>query len=233
MSVEDHKRAAAEAALAELPAEGIIGLGSGSTARYFVRALRGVIAGGRPLVGVPTSDDTRAEAAAAGLRLLDDDGPWAIAVTFDGADEIDPALDLIKGHGGAHTREKIVSEASAKTVIMADSTKLSEHLGERRAVPIEVLAFGHQTTAARLSRLGRAVLRAERGEPVRTAAGNVIYDLFTGAIGNPRQLATELAAIAGVVETGLFIARADVVLIGSRTGVERRVRVRASREGDL
>jgi ribose 5-phosphate isomerase A len=224
MSVDDHKRAAAEAALAELPLEGTIGLGTGSTARLFVQALRGVIASGRRLVAVATSDETRAEAAALGIPLLDDEGPWSIAVTFDGADEVDPALDLIKGRGGAHTREKIVSYASAKTVIMIDSGKLSHRLGEQKPVPVEVLTFAHRTTCERLARFGRPVLRAGPDGALRTPAGNVIYDLQTGPIADARQLEAALLAIPGVVETGLFIARADVVLIGSSHGVERRIR---------
>ena len=224
MSIEDYKRAAARAAIEELPAEGIIGLGSGSTAQLFLEVLREVITGGRRLVGVPTSEETRVRATELGIPLLGDDGPWAIAVTVDGADEVNPALDLIKGQGGAHTREKIVSAASAKTVIIVDDSKLSQQLGERRPIPIEVLAFAHNTTSARLLRFGRPIRRRLRGEPQRTPAGNFIYDLEVAPISDPRSLEADLLAIPGVVETGLFVARADVVLIGSSTGVERRIR---------
>lgn len=224
MSEDEYKRAAANAALDELPADGIVGLGSGSTVRFFLQALGSAIASGRRIVGVPTSKATRAEATALGIPLLADDGPWQIAVAFDGADEVDPALDLIKGHGGAHTREKIVSYASAKTVIMIDDSKLSQRLGERRAIPIEVLVFAHKTTSERLGRFGRSVQRVQRGQAVRTDGGNVIYDLHVGPIANLRQLEAELLAIPGVVETGLFLGRVDVVMIGSSRGVERRVR---------
>jgi ribose 5-phosphate isomerase A len=224
MTIDDQKRAAAQAALDELPAAGVIGLGTGSTTRFFVHAVAGAIAAGRRLVAVATSEDTRAEATALGIRLLDDDGPWSIEVAFDGADEVTPALDLIKGNGGAHTREKIVSYAAAKTVIMVDSTKLSPRLGEHRPLPIEILTFGHKTTAEALARFGRPVLRTVGELPVRTPAGGVIYDLHLAPIDDPRQLDTALRAIPGVVETGLFIDRADVVLIGSERGVERRVR---------
>jgi ribose 5-phosphate isomerase A len=224
MSAEDYKRAAAFAALDELPADGIIGLGSGSTARLFLEVLRDAIVGGRRFVGVPTSEETRAHATDLGIPLLGDDGPWAIAVTVDGADEVNPALDLIKGRGGAHTREKIISAASAKTVIIVDDSKLSQQLGERSPIPIEVLAFAHNTTSARLLRFGRPVRRRSHGCPERTPAGNFIYDLEVAPVSDPRLLEMELLAIPGVVETGLFVARADVVLIGSPTGVARRVR---------
>jgi ribose 5-phosphate isomerase A len=224
MSIEDNKRAVAMAALAELPIDGIIGLGSGTTADVFLTVLRDAIASGRKLVGVPTSEETRSRATALGIPLLADDGPWAIAVTVDGADEVSPALDLIKGHGGAHTREKIVSAASARTVIIVDDSKLSGHLGERRPIPIEVLAFAHNTTSAHLLRFGRPVRRCRLGIPDQTPAGNFIYDLEVAPIADPGELEAELLAIPGVVETGLFVARADVVLIGSSRGVERRVR---------
>jgi ribose 5-phosphate isomerase A len=224
VTVDDHKRAAARAALDELPAEGIIGLGSGSTARFFLDVLRVAIAGGRRFVGVPTSDETRAYADALGIPLLGDDGPWSISVTVDGADEVDPALDLIKGRDGTHTREKIVSCASAKTVIIVDETKLSQRLGERRPVPIEVLAFAHGATSDRLLRFGRPVRRQQGGAPARTAAGNFIYDLEVAPIEDAGALEAGLLAIPGVVETGLFVARADVVLVGSSRGVERLAR---------
>jgi ribose 5-phosphate isomerase A len=224
MSLDDHKRAAAQAALAELPGDGIIGLGTGSTARCFLEALRTAIAAGRRFVGVPTSDETREHASALGIPLLGDDGPWSIAVTVDGADEVDPALDLIKGRGGAHTREKIVSAASARTVIIVDDTKLSPRLGERSPIPIEVLAFAHGATSAHLLRFGRPVQRRLHGTAVRTAAGNLLYDLEVAPILDARRLEAELLAIPGVVETGLFVGRADVVLVGSSRGVERLVR---------
>jgi ribose 5-phosphate isomerase A len=224
MSVDDHKRAAAYAAIDELPTDGIVGLGSGSTTCFFLDALRGAIAGGRRFVGVPTSDEARVRASALGIPLLGDDGPWSIAITVDGADEVDAALDLIKGSGSSHTREKIVSFASAKTVIIVDDTKLSERLGERRPIPIEVLAFAHGTTSARLLRFGRPVQRRLSGAPVRTAAGNLIYDLEVAPVTDSRLLEAQLLAIPGVVETGLFVARADVVLVGSSHGVKRLVR---------
>ena len=213
------KRAAALAALSELPPSGTIGLGTGSTTRLFIDALGELVAQGRRYTGVPTSDASRTQAAALGIPLLSDDGPWDIDVTVDGADEVSPALDLIKGGGGAHTREKIVNAASRRNVIIVDESKLSPQLGTRWRLPIEVLAFAHAETARHLAHFGAPVLRAQR-----TDAGNVIYDLACGPIADPAALDAALHMVPGVVETGLFVRRADVVLVARAGGVERLAR---------
>jgi len=218
---DDAKRAAARAALAELPERGIVGIGTGTTAKWFIEALADVRERYRV---VATSQASRALAASLGLALLGDDGPWDIAVTVDGADEVDDELQLIKGGGGAHAREKIVNASSRRNVIVVDDSKRSRRLGERRAVPVEVLRFGHGATAARLGAFGAAALRVVDGAPFATDAGNVIYDIACGPIEDPRALDAALHAIPGVVETGLFVDRADVVLVASATGVERLTR---------
>jgi len=220
---DDIKRRAARAALAELPPDGVIGIGTGSTARLFIDALGELVASGRRYTCVPTSQASRTQAQGLGIPLLSDDGPWDIAVTIDGADEVSAALDLIKGGGGAHTREKIVNYSSRRNVIIVDGSKLSRRLGEQWPVPVEVLPFAHLATAAHLGKLGTPVLRKKAGAVVSTDAGNLIYDVACGPIGEPRALDAALRAIPGVVETGLFIGRADVVLVASETGVERRV----------
>src|SRR4051812_28846425 len=162
MSAQDEaKRAAAKAALDELPAQGVVGLGSGSTAKLFIDEVGALVKAGRKLSGVPTSEASRAQATALGIPLLSDDAPWNIDVTVDGADEVDAALDLIKGGGAAHTREKIVSHASKRNVIIVDATKLSTRLGEKWHVPVEVLAFAHPTTASHLARVGAVTLRTK------------------------------------------------------------------------
>lgn len=222
--IDDAKRKAALAALDELPPEGVIGLGSGSTARLFIDALGELVAGGRRYTGVPTSDASRAQAQALGIPLLPDDGPWDIAVTVDGADEVNDALDVIKGGGGAHTREKIVNFSSRRNVIIVDGTKISRRLGERWAVPVEVLPFAHLATRAHLSRLGSPAMRTVGGVPFRTDAGNAIYDVACGPIDDPRALDAALRGIPGVVETGLFVGRVDVVLVARDSGVERLLR---------
>jgi ribose 5-phosphate isomerase A len=218
---DDAKRRAALAALAELPPEGVIGLGSGSTARLFIDAIGELVAAGRRYTGVPTSQASRRQAEQLGIPLLPDDGPWDIAVTVDGADEVDDALDLIKGGGGAHTREKVVNFSSRRNVIVVDASKRSRRLGERWPVPVEVLPFAHLATRAHLARLGVPVLRTAGGAPYHTDAGNLIYDVACGPIADARALDTALHAIPGVVETGLFIGRTDVVLVARDTGIER------------
>jgi ribose 5-phosphate isomerase A len=223
MTELDPKKAAALAALRELPDEGVIGLGTGSTTKLFIDAIGACVRDGRRYVGVPTSEASRAQARSLGIPLLDDDGPWSIDVCVDGADEVDEWLNLIKGGGGAHTREKIVNAASAKNVIICDESKVSRRLAEKRAVPVEVLPFAHLTTAGHLARLGEPVLRTVGSAVVRTDSGNLIYDVGVEPLEDPAALERALRAIPGVVETGLFIARADVVLIASARGVERKV----------
>jgi ribose 5-phosphate isomerase A len=223
MDQDAMKRAAAQAALAELPEGGTIGLGTGSTARHFIDALGALVQQGRKYVGVPTSEASRQQAAALGIPLLGDEGPWDIDVTVDGADEVDAALHLVKGGGGAMTREKIVSFSSRKNVIVVDESKLSQRLGEVWPVPIEVLPFAHLSTARHLSAFGQPVRRVKAGAPARTDAGNFIYDLKAGPIADPAALDAKLHAVPGVVETGLFVGRADVVLVAAAAGLRRMV----------
>lgn len=232
-TIDDAKRKAALAALSEVreqATEGgisarpvIVGLGSGSTSRIFVQELAKALDGLR-VIGVPTSESTRTLAASLGIPLLDDEGPWSVDVNVDGADEVSEALDLIKGGGAAHAREKIVNYASRRNVVIVDASKLSARLGERWPVPIEVLPFAHGTTRAHLEVHGRPELRMKDGALVKTDAGNVIYDLRVGPIADPGALDHALKAIPGVVETGLFVGRADVVLVAGAGGVKRLVR---------
>lgn len=215
------KREAARAALALLPERGVVGLGSGSTAELFIEEVGRLVAAGRELVGVPTSEASRKQAAALDIPLLDDDGPWEIDVCVDGADEVSDSLDLIKGGGGCHTREKIVSHASRTNVIVVDESKLSRRLGEKWAVPVEVMRFGLESTRRWLESHGRVSLRERGGRPFVTDAGNLIYDVRAGAIDDPRALDMALRSIPGVVETGLFIGRADIVVVAGADGVRQ------------
>jgi ribose 5-phosphate isomerase A len=219
MNQDEAKRKAAEAALEHLPEQGVVGLGSGSTARIFIDLVGELVKGGRRLQGVPTSDASRRQAQALGIPLLDDLGPWAIDLCVDGADEVSDALDLIKGGGGAHTREKIVNYAARKNLIIVDESKLSRRLGERWPVPVEVLAFAHRTTADALGRVGSADLRLKDGQPWRTDSGNFLYDVRVGPLDDPAELDRRLHALPGVVETGLFIGRADQVIVAGENGV--------------
>ncbi|MDF3070737.1 MAG: ribose-5-phosphate isomerase [Polyangiaceae bacterium] len=224
MSSDEMKRQAARAALRHLPDEGVLGLGTGSTTRFFIEAVGELVRGGRAYTGVPTSIGSRRLAEACGIPLLTDDGPWPIDVCVDGADEVSPTLDLIKGGGGAHTREKVVSNAAKRNVIIVDETKLVARLGQTRKVPLEVLSFGYRTTLAALSPFGTPELRLVDGAPLRSDAGNFIVDLATGELAHPSQLDQALQALPGVVGTGLFLGRADVVVVAGSSGIRELAR---------
>jgi ribose 5-phosphate isomerase A len=219
MNRDEAKRLAARAALQLLPEVGVVGLGTGSTAAIFIDAVGELVRHGRNLAGVPTSEASRRQAEALGIPLLADDGPWTVDVCVDGADEVSRNLDLIKGGGGCHTREKIVNHAAHLNVIIVDEGKLSERLGERWPVPVEVLGFGHRATARALERWGTVTLREKDARPWLTDAGNLIYDVRTGPIADAAALERELRAVPGVVETGLFVARADRVIVAAGSGI--------------
>ena len=224
MNADESKQQAGEAA-ADLVSPGmVVGLGTGSTAAHFVRAL-----GSRRLDihGVPTSEATAALARDVGLSLIDLDEAGTIDLTVDGADEIGPGLALIKGGGGALLREKLVWEASRRCVVIADRSKIAPVLG-RYPLPIEVIPFGHTTTLGRiiggLADCGVTAtprLRRKDGVPVITDSGNLIYDAPCGAILDPPSVEAALKSITGVVEHGLFLGLAREALIGTENGVER------------
>jgi len=222
MSDERSKKLAARAALSILPESGVIGLGTGSTVRFFIEGVAELVRQGRDYQGVPTSQKSRELAASLGVPLLDDDGPWDVLLCVDGADEVSDDLDLIKGGGGAHTREKIVNFASRRNAIVVDDSKLSRRLGERYSVPVEVLAFAHRETHFLLRMHGEPTLRMAGGGPFRTDSGNYIYDLRTGPIHRPAELDADLRTIPGVVGTGLFCGRCDVLFV-TRDGEVQRI----------
>lgn len=219
MLPDQAKRLAAERALEHLPERGVVGLGSGSTARLFIEAVGQLVAAGRDLKGVPTSEESRALAESLQIPLLDDTGPWSIDVCVDGADEVSDQLDLIKGGGGCQTREKIVNFSSRTNIIVVDSSKLSRLVGERWPVPLEVLPFGRNSTVAALSKLGETAIRLRNGIPWMTDAGNFIFDVKLGPITHPGETDRLLRSIPGVVETGLFVRRADIVIVAGEEGV--------------
>jgi ribose 5-phosphate isomerase A len=219
--MSDAKREAARAALSLLPERGVVGLGSGSTAELFIDEVARLVEAGRDLRGVATSQASRRRAESRGIVLLPDGGPWQVDVCVDGADEVSEALDLIKGGGGCHSREKIVSHAARCNVIVVDESKLSTQLGEKWAVPVEVLPFGAQSTRRCLANHGDVTLRERGGQPFITDSGNFIFDVRAGVIPDPSALERALRSIPGVVETGLFIARADVVVVAGASGVRQ------------
>lgn len=221
MNQDEAKRAAARAALDELPPEGVIGLGSGSTMKLFVEEIGALVAKGRKFVGVPTSEGTRRQAESLGIPLLSDEGPWDVLVCFDGADEVDERRNLIKGGGAAHTREKIVNYAARRNVIVVDDTKMSKRLGEKWPIPTEVLPFAHKSTARLLETIGKPVLREKNGAWVKTDANNLVYDLHTGPMDDPASIERAIKSIPGVVECGLFVHRCDAVVIAGESGIRK------------
>jgi len=225
MNADDQKRAAGEAAAALVRPGMTVGLGTGSTAAWFVRALAARALDN--VRGVATSLGTQALAASLGITVADLDDVKTIDLTVDGADEIGPGLSLIKGGGAALLREKLVWEASQRCVVIADAGKRVRRLGAF-PLPIEVVAFGHTKTALRLCDalsdcdIGAAPqLRRRDGAPVLTDAGNLIYDAACGVIADPAQLADALKSVTGVVDHGLFLDLADEALIGADEGVQR------------
>jgi len=226
MSSDEMKRTAALAALELLPATGVLGLGTGSTTRWFIEAVGELCRGGRRFSCVPTSRASRALAEQLGIPLLDDAGPWQIDVCVDGADEVSDTLDLIKGGGGAHTREKIVNQAAKLNVIIVDESKLVTRLGEKFKVPLEVLPFGFQTTLRALTAFGHPEVRQAKGATYLSDSANFIVDLATGPLDAPADFDRALRGLPGIVETGLFIQRADVVVIAGASGVSKRVRAK-------
>lgn len=196
-----------------------IGLGSGSTSEIFVRGLAELVRQGVAVSGVPTSRATEMLARSLGLPLLDHlDGPVDLAI--DGADEIDPQLNLVKGRGGAMVREKIVARAARRLVIIADESKLVDRLG-RGPLPVEVLPFLWSTTGAQLDALGaRATVRESDRERFVTDNGNFIFDCtFPTGIDDPHGLAAALSLIPGVVGDGLFLGLAAAAIVGREDGV--------------
>ena len=226
------KREAAEAAVALVQDGMVVGLGTGSTATFAIEALAKRHRQGLRFVGIPTSERTAAEAAAEGIPLTSFAVHRAIDLTIDGADEVERGtLNLIKGLGGALLREKIVAAASRQLAIIVDGEKMVNRLGTHAPVPVEVVEFGLEPTWAALEALGASVrLRhSSAGDPFVTDSGNRILDCRFDAIIDPAQLEERIGRIVGVVESGLFINRADWVFVADAVGVHRLTSPRGHR----
>lgn len=219
------KRIVAERAVDDYIEDGMtVGLGTGTTAYYVIRRVGELVRGGMDLRCVATSGQTEDIAKECGITVVPLDDVDAVDVTIDGADEIDPGMQLIKGLGGALLREKIVASVSKEEVIVADESKKVERLGTRSPLPVEVVGFGHAVTKRALERQGcRPVLRMKDGAPFVSDGGNLIYDCHFDGIDNPFFLETRLNVIPGVVENGLFLNTATAVLIASRDGTVSRL----------
>ena len=219
-SAEDMKRRAADAALKYVKGGMVLGLGTGSTARHFLEGVARLVAGGTDLRGVPTSFATAEAAKRLGIPLTSLEEHPRLDLCVDGADEVDPKLNLIKGLGGALFREKIVAAASRKFVVIVDESKLVPRLGTKAPIPVEVHPFGWRTAAAALKDLGAKVeLRRMDGQVFRTDNENHILDARFGPLRAPGKTAAALCAIPGVIGHGLFLGMADVVLAGTEKGV--------------
>ena len=215
---DELKQAAAEKAL-ELVQDGmLVGLGTGSTARYFTEGVGRLVAGGMKVRAVPSSRATAELAAELGIPIVTE-LIGMIDLSVDGADEVDPALNLIKGRGGAMVREKLVAAASRRFVVVVDESKLVRQLGAG-VLPVEVLPFLWRTTADRLILLGASLtVRGGEEAPYVTDNGNLILDLtFEGGIADPQALATSLKVTIGVVEHGLFVGMTDSCIVAGADG---------------
>ena len=230
--MEELKRQAAARALEHVRDGMRLGLGTGSTAKHFVELLGEVVRAGLRVVGVPTSDATRVDALRCGIALTTLDEIDRLDLTVDGADEIDPALNLIKGGGGALLREKIVASASDRMIVIADDSKWVESLG-RFPLPVEVIPFGLAATERALGKAfaeagasGEMAVRKDRdGHVFVTDGGHWIVDAHLGRIRDVARLAGLLSTIPGVVEHGLFVGLADTAILAGEQGirvVERR-----------
>jgi len=224
MDTDALKRAAADAAVTLVQSGMAVGLGTGSTAAHAIAALiRRVREESLDIVAIATSERSAAQAREGGLQLTDFARHRRLDLTIDGADEITRGtLHLLKGAGGALLREKIVASASDRLAIIADESKLVDQLGSVAPVPVEIVRFGWETTAERVSRIAKPQLRlGPDGQPYRTDGGNYILDCTCGEITDPAALEAALARIVGVVESGLFIGMADVAFVAGPTGVAR------------
>ena len=228
---EAWKRAAAAEALAQVQSGMVLGLGTGSTVAHFLELLGARIESGEltDIVGVPSSIRTGREARAAGIPLTGLADHPHLDLAVDGADEVTPQLDLIKGMGGALLREKMVAQASDRLVIIVDSGKAVERLGTRSALPVEVVDWGWSGHVAFLEARGAAVQvrRFEDGPPFKSDNGNLILDCrFAEGIADPAALEAGLRARAGLVETGLFLGMADEAILAGPEGISRLRRPR-------
>jgi ribose 5-phosphate isomerase A len=220
LEVEGWKNVSASAAAKFVKTGMAVGLGSGTTVTHLIR----VLAEQRPKATfIPSSIATQNLASKLGLKLGSLENHPKLDLAIDGADEVDPGFNMIKGKGGAHTREKIVASAAKKVLIMVDRTKLVKRLGKRARVPVEVLPFEYKFTMRKLSQLnGKSILRTtSAGKPFVTDNGNYIIDVKFPQISKPAELEAKINTVPGVVENGLFVGVADEVFVGHEGGCAR------------
>ena len=220
LTPDQHKVQAAQKAVEYIQDGQILGLGTGSTVHHFLTALGARVQHGLRIRGVPTSQATAIYATQLGIPLLDNDEPWDIDVAVDGADQVDPQLNLIKGGGGALLREKIVARAAKQFIVIVDEAKQRPHLGLPFPLPVEILSFGWATTQQHLEKMGWPTPRREQaGQPFVTDNGNYIVDLHIPHIADSASLETTLLQLPGVIECGLFVHMTSLVITGTDQGV--------------
>ena len=222
---EEAKRTASAEAVKHVENGFIVGLGSGSTVAHVIQEVgKRMRERDLQILGVPTSHQTRMLAVRSGIPITTLNEHPQLDLAIDGADQVDEQLNLIKGMGGALTREKVVASVANQFVVVVDETKLVKKLGANCIVPVEVLPFAVPTVASKMRRMGgKPVLREVKRKvgPVITDNGNFIIDLDFGPINKPRELDLKLQLIPGVIETGLFIGMVEVAYVGTPTKVKR------------
>jgi ribose 5-phosphate isomerase A len=221
------KELAAREAVKYVEDDMVVGLGSGSTATIAIKLLGEMVQqASMKIVGIPTSKDSESLGRSVGIPIGELKAHTNIDITIDGADEVDPDLNLTKGLGGALVREKIIAASTNVEIIIVDESKLVEHLGQKTPIPVEIIKFSHEATMNRLEKLGCTTsLRIMDTERFVTDNGNYIVDCRFERIDDPKRLEAEINMIPGVVDNGLFIGLADKVIVASKAGtkiLERR-----------
>ncbi|MEP3248381.1 MAG: ribose-5-phosphate isomerase RpiA [Sneathiella sp.] len=221
MTEDEQKQTAAAAAVDYIKDGMVVGLGTGSTAAKMVDLVGEKVKNGLEIIAVPTSEATAEQARSLGINVVGFEDVKVIDLTIDGTDEVDPEMRLIKGGGGAHLREKIVASLSDQMIVIAENKKMVDQLGAFK-LPVEVIPFAAEALMPKMEALGcEPSLRTKEGKPFRTDEGNLIIDCAFDQIENPEDLALTLSLMPGVVEHGLFIDFADIVLIGTESGVQK------------
>ena len=225
MEKERLKELAAEKAVEEVQSGMILGLGTGSTIYYALLKLGQMVKLGLDIIGIPTSEQTSQIAEEQGIQLSTVMENPVIDLTIDGADEVDPSLNLIKGLGGALVREKIIAHASNRLVIVADESKIVDYLGAKVPLPVEVVQFGWESTQMALNQIcQRSVLRQVNDQTFLSDNSNFILDCYFDQISDPKQIEIRINGIPGVVDNGLFVGRADRVIFGTADGIQTQAR---------
>jgi len=221
--ITQYKQQAAEKAVEFVQSGMVVGLGTGSTAIFATRRIARLLKDGKlkNVSGFATSKSVWKEGQMLGIPMMSDDMPNSLDLTIDGADEVDPDLNLIKGRGGALLREKIAAQASRRVIVVVDDSKLSPRLGTLHAVPVEVISFGWRSQFRYLESLGAKVeARYDAdGSLFATDSGNMILDCNFGPIASPSELAAKLSTRAGIAEHGLFLGLATDLIVAGKDGV--------------